>query len=177
MDRADYIKTYPDETLNKFINIRTQNKKLENKTKFINNDEEVIPADDFLRKCYMLRRKRDEDNAKEIPKSFVMFSELNVPSTKFDAVNYLINKNKLSEKYYEQKKKLIQGFNREERFINYNQLIKDYSSQPQYDNTQYINSYPQQNYISQNPIIETIPTTQYTTSQPEYHSETNNYFK
>lgn len=52
---------------------------------------------------------------------------------------------------------------------------QDYSSQPQYDNTQYINSYPQQNYISQNPIIETIPTTQYTTSQPEYHSETNNY--
>ena len=134
MDRADYIKTYPDETLNKFINIRTQNKKLENKTKFINNDEEVIPADDFLRKCYMLRRKRDEDNAKEIPKSFVMFSELNVPSSKFDAINYLVNKNKLSEKYYEQKKKLIQGFNREERFINYNKLIQQSSIQETPDN-------------------------------------------
>ena len=54
---------------------------------------------------------------------------------------------------------------------------QDYTSQPQYDNAQYINSYPQQNYISQSPIIETIPTTQYTTSQPEYHSETNNYVK
>ena len=79
---------------------------------------------DFLRKCIMLRRKREEDDNKGKSKTFTIYSDLNIKSTQFDAMNYLINKNKLSEKFYQQKQKLIRGYNREEQFINYNKLIK-----------------------------------------------------
>ena len=50
--------------------------------------------------------------------------------------------------------------------------------QPQYENNQYINSYniinPQQNYSSENQLIETIPTTKFMPSLPQYSSEDNN---
>ena len=116
LDRADFIKT--NETNNKFINIR----KSPEKKNTVNN--EVIPLNDFLRKCIMLRRKREEDDNQEKPKTFTIFSDLNIQSTKFDAMNFLVNKNKLSEKYYQQKQKLIRCYNREDQFINYNKLIK-----------------------------------------------------
>ena len=116
LDRADFIKT--NETNNKFINIR----KSPEKKNSVNN--EVIPMNDFLRKCIMLRRKREEDDNQEKPKIFTIFSDLNIQSTKFDAMNFLVNKNKLSEKYYQQKQKLIRCYNREDQFINYNKLIK-----------------------------------------------------
>jgi hypothetical protein len=72
----------------------------------------------------MLRRKREEDDNQEKTKTFTIFSDLNIQSTKFDAMNFLVNKNKLSEKYYQQKQKLIRCYNREDQFINYNKLIK-----------------------------------------------------
>ena len=72
----------------------------------------------------MLRRKKDDEDNKERQKTFTLFSDLDVKSTKFDAINFLVNKNKLSEKYFEQKQKLIRCYNREERFINFNKLIK-----------------------------------------------------
>ena len=115
LDRDDFIKT---NELNKFINIK---KKPEKKSS-INN--EALPMNDFLRKCVMLRRKRDEDENKEKQKTFSIYSDLNYQSSKFDAINFLVNKNKLSEKYYQQKQKLIKCYNREERFINFNKLIR-----------------------------------------------------
>ena len=76
LDRADFIKTNETNT-NKFINIRKPNEK----SKSINN--EVLPMNDFLRKCIMLRRKREEDDNKEKPKTFTIFSDLTIQSTKF----------------------------------------------------------------------------------------------
>ena len=117
MDRADYIKSY-DYT--KFINIRSKQGQNTNSKK----NNEALPNNDFLRKCIMLRRKKDDEDNKERQKTFTLFSDLDVKSTKFDAINFLVNKNKLSEKYFEQKQKLIRCYNREERFINFNKLIK-----------------------------------------------------
>ena len=116
LDRADFIKT--NETTNKFINIKKKQENLNT------NNNEALPMNDFLRKCIMLRRKREEDDNKGKSKTFTIYSDLNIKSTQFDAMNYLINKNKLSEKFYQQKQKLIRGYNREEQFINYNKLIK-----------------------------------------------------
>ena len=116
IDRADIIKT---NEYSKFINIRK--KKPENNYPI---NSEALSNNDFLRKCIMLKRKREEDDNKEKSKTFTLFSDLDIKSNKFNAVNFLVNKNKLSEKYYEQKKKLIRCFNREERFINFNKLIK-----------------------------------------------------
>ena len=116
LDRADFIKT--NETTNKFINIKKKQENLNS------NNNEALPMNDFLRKCIMLRRKREEDDNKGKSKTFTIYSDLNIKSTQFDAMNYLINKNKLSEKFYQQKQKLIRGYNREEQFINYNKLIK-----------------------------------------------------
>ena len=126
LDRADFIKT--NETNNKFINIR----KKPEKNNLIN--DEVLPTNDFLRKCIMLRRKREEDDNLEKPKTFTIFSDLNIQSGKFEAMNFLVNKNKLSEKYYQQKQKLIRCYNREEQFINYNKLIKQSVIQETPDN-------------------------------------------
>ena len=134
MDRNDYIKSKKnnDFNYNKFINIR----KNDEKKNIINNNEELIPNNDFLKQCIMLRRKREEDDNKQIPKKFTIYSDLNIQSTKFDAINYFVNKNKLSEKYYEEKSKLIKCFNRESRFINFNKLIKQSTIQEISDNLQ-----------------------------------------
>ena len=118
LDRADHIKS--KDNINKFINIRT--KQGQNINTIKNN--EALPYNDFLRKCIMLRRKREDEDNKEKQKSFTIYSDFDVKSTKFDAINFLVNKNKLSEKYYQQKQKLIKCYNREERFINFNKLIK-----------------------------------------------------
>ena len=85
-----------DFNYNKFINIR----KIDEKKNIINNNEELIPNNDFLKQCIMLRRKREEDDNKQIPKKFTIYSDLNIQSTKFDAINFFVNKNKLSEKCY-----------------------------------------------------------------------------
>ena len=118
LDRADHIKS--KDNTNKFINIRT--KQGQNINSIKNN--EALPYNDFLRKCIMLRRKREDEDNKEKQKSFTIYSDFDVKSTKFDAINFLVNKNKLSEKYYQQKQKLIKCYNREERFVNFNKLIK-----------------------------------------------------
>ena len=125
LDRNDFIKT--NET-SKFINIKKKPEKMNS----INNNP--LPKNDFLRKCVMLRRKRDEDDLKEKQKTFTIYSDLNIQSSKFDAINFLVNKNKLSEKYYEQKQKLIRCYNREEQFINYTKLVKQSVIQEAPDN-------------------------------------------
>ena len=116
LDRDDFIKT--NEPSHKFINIKKKQDNLSPK------NNEALPMNDFLRKCIMLRRKREEDDNKGKSKTFTIYSDLNIKSTQFDAMNFLANKNKLSEKFYQQKQKLIRGYNREEQFINYNKLIK-----------------------------------------------------
>ena len=86
----------------------------------------VLTVNDFIRKCKMLRKKREEDDNNEKAKAFTIFSDLNIPSNKFEAIDsYLGNKNKLNNKYFLQKQSLIRCFNREERFIHYNHLIKE----------------------------------------------------
>ena len=117
LDRADHIK---QNNYKKFINIRTKQGQNDNKIK----NNEALPYNDFLRKCIMLRRKRDDEDNKQKQKTFTIYSDFDVKSTKFDAINFLVNKNKLSEKYYQQKQKLIKCYNREDRFINFNKLIK-----------------------------------------------------
>ena len=86
----------------------------------------VLSVNDFIRKCKMLRRKRDEDENNDKSKVFKVYSDLNIPSNKFACMNhYYSNKNKLNNKYYLEKELLIKCFNREERFINFNNLIKE----------------------------------------------------
>ena len=85
-----------------------------------------LSVNDFIRKCKMMRRKREEDDNKDKTKVFKMYSDLNMPSNKFAAMDsYYSNKNKLNNKYYLEKESLIKCFNREERFINFNHLIKE----------------------------------------------------
>ena len=94
-----------------------------------NSDESkdvVSSVKDFIRKCTMLRRKREEDDNNKIAKSFKVYSDLNLQSNKYDAMDSLYSKKKkLNEKFYKQKESLIRCFNREERFINFNKLIKE----------------------------------------------------
>ena len=86
----------------------------------------VLSVNDFIRKCKMLRRKRDENINDDIIKNFKVYSDLNIPSNKFDAIDSIFSKkNKLNDKYFKEKESLIKCFNREERFINYNHLIKE----------------------------------------------------
>ena len=86
----------------------------------------LLTVNDFIRKCKMLRKKREEDDNNEKAKTFKIFSDLNIPSNKYEAMDSSLgNKNRLNNKYFLQKQSLIRCFNREERFINYNKLIKE----------------------------------------------------
>lgn len=86
----------------------------------------VLTVNDFIRKCKMLRKKREEDDNNEKAKTFKIFSDLNIPSNKFEAMDSSLgNKNRLNNKYFLMKQSLIRCFNREERFIHYNHLIKE----------------------------------------------------
>ena len=85
----------------------------------------AVAVDDFIRKCKMLRRKKEEEENNDKTKTFKIYSDLNIPSNKWYAIDsFFSNKNRLNNKYYQEKQSLIKCFNREERFINYNKLIK-----------------------------------------------------
>ena len=129
-DRADYINNGEGQTPTqigigmKGDAIYTPKNSDESRKRPINDI--VLSVNDFIRKCKMLRRKREEDDNKDITKLFKMYSDLNIPSNKFAAMdNFYSNKNKLNNKYYLEKESLIRCFNREERFINFNHLVKE----------------------------------------------------
>ena len=129
-DRADYIKSGEGQAPTQLgIGMKGDaiysSKNSDESRKRTMNDL-VLSANDFIRKCKMLRRKREENGNADKTKTFKIYSDLNKPSNKFAAMdNYFSNKNKLNNKYYLQKESLIRCFNREERFINFNHLIKE----------------------------------------------------
>ena len=133
-DRADYILNH--DTYNKsqtgtkrdgIYTIRNTKNSDENAKDKIKTDK-ALDINDFIRKCKMLTRKKDLKKDNDILKKFKLFSELNLKSNKFEAMDsYYSNKNKLNNKYYLEKELLKKSFNREERFINFNQLIKESS--------------------------------------------------
>ena len=95
-------------------------------TKNSDENRQPLSVKDFLRKCTMLRRKREEKDNNDTTKSFKVYSDLNIPSNKYAAMDCLYSKKKkLNEKFFNQKELLIRCFNREERFTNFNKLIKD----------------------------------------------------
>ena len=94
-------------------------------TKNSDENRQPLSVKDFLRKCTMLRRKREEKDNNDTTKSFKVYSDLNIPSNKYAAMDCLYSKKKkLNEKFFNQKKSLIRCFNREERFTNFNKLIR-----------------------------------------------------
>ena len=132
-DKLDYILNHDShnqsQTGTKLDGAYTvRNTKSEENTRDKIKSDKFLDINDFIRKCKMLTRKRDLKKDDDILKKFKLFSELNLSSNKFEAMDsYYSNKNKLNNKYYLEKELLKKCFNREERFINYNQLIKDSS--------------------------------------------------
>ena len=118
LDRADAL-LYGDT----ITPISTDNKSKSIKYK---KPEKITSVSDFIKKCKMLRRKRDGEDEEDKGLAFKVFSDLNIPSNKFEAMDSVIGrKNKLNIKYYQQKQKLLRCFNREERFVNYSSLVKE----------------------------------------------------
>ena len=129
-DRADYINNGEGQTPTqigigmKGDAIYSPKNSDESRKRPIN--DKILSVNDFIRKCKMMRRKREEDENTDKTKMFKMYSDLNIPSNKFAAMdNFYSNKNKLNNKYYLEKESLIKCFNREERFIHFNHLIKE----------------------------------------------------
>ena len=118
LDRADAL-LYGDTITPLFNDTKSKNIKY-------NKPEKITTVSDFIKKCKMLRRKRDGDDGEDKGLAFKVFSDYNIPSNKFEAMDNVIGKkNKLNIKYYHQKQKLLRCFNREERFVNYSALIKE----------------------------------------------------
>lgn len=82
----------------------------------------VMFADDFLKRCRLLKLKQRKEK-EPIQTGFKLFSDLDKPSDPFSMHN--IRDEKLFTKFLHQKEKLLQGYNREYQFTSYISKIQD----------------------------------------------------